>query len=81
MKVIFNNRYDENIELAEVETSSEGWEVIISFLKDHKYKAPYFRSWTVPEERKVIIDCGSHSEFFHFIFDEEGEEAAHEYGM
>jgi hypothetical protein len=80
MKVIFNNRYDENIELAEVKTSSEGWEVINSFLKEHKYKAPYFRSWAVPEERKVIIDCGSHSEFFHFVFDE-GEKVAHEYGM
>ena len=61
MKVIFNNHYDEDYELAEVKTCSEGWDVISSFLKEHKYKAPYFRSWAAPEKRTVTIDCGSHS--------------------
>ena len=43
----------------------EAHKIIHDFLKERNYKAPYFREWI--EDGAIIVDVGSHSEFFHII--------------
>lgn len=43
----------------------EAHKIISDFLKEKNYKAPYFREWK--EENTIIVDVGSHSEFFQIV--------------
>lgn len=48
--------------IAECETISEVHKEIKKFLDEHEYVSYYSRSWG--NEESVVIDVGSHSEFF-----------------
>ena len=65
MKIYFENRYGERRLLGKRNTDEEVWQVINNFLTQHRYKAPYVRSWT--ENDETWYDVGSHSEFFVVI--------------
>lgn len=62
MKIYFENRYGERRLLAERDTQDGVWQVINNFLTQHRYEAPYVRSWT--DEEGTWYDVGSWSEFF-----------------
>ena len=60
--VEFGYKLDENRVIGEAETVKECHQIIMKFLDDHNYKSYYQRMWV--EDKKVIIDVGSWSEFF-----------------
>ena len=61
-KIYFEDRFGERRLLAARNTDEEVWQVINNFLTEHRYKAPYVRSWT--DDEGTWYDVGSHSEFF-----------------
>ena len=63
MKAIyFEDTYGERRLIGKEETDEQVWKVIDNFLKDHKYKTPYVRTWE--ENGEMWYDVGSHTEFF-----------------
>lgn len=47
------------------DSDREAHKIINDFLKSKNYKAPYFREWI--EDNIIIVDVGSHTEFFNII--------------
>ena len=60
--VEFGQKLDESRVIGEADTVKECHQIIMKFLDDHNYKSYYQRMWV--EDKKVIIDVGSWSEFF-----------------
>ena len=44
-------------------TLSEAFSLIRKFLKRHNYKSYSIRRWV--KETRVVVDCGSHTQFFY----------------
>ena len=72
MKVIFENKFGMEREIGEGNTKREVYKVVADFLKSYNYKSYYTRSWIKNTERDdlfyVMLDVGSHSEFFKIPF-------------
>lgn len=62
MKLYFKNSRGEERLIAECETVREAHKEINKFLDEHNFKCYYTRSWG--DDKGVILDVGSHSEFF-----------------
>ena len=62
MRVLFENRYGERREIANVSDIDGAYREISVFLKNHNFKSHYMRQWD--EEGFTKVDVGSHSEFF-----------------
>ena len=62
MKLYFKNSQGEERLIAECEAVQEIHKEINKFLDEHEYISHYSRSWG--NEESIIIDVGSHSEFF-----------------
>ena len=62
MVLYFENGYGEMRELATVNTMKEANLHIKDFLDAHNYKSYYSRVWV--KNGYVVIDVGSHTEFF-----------------
>ena len=62
MKLYFQNSRGVERLVAEPSNREEVVKEINKFLDDHNYKSYYQRMWV--EDKKVIIDVGSWSEFF-----------------
>ena len=62
MRLYFKNSEGKVRLIAECETVKDVGREIQKFLDDHNYKSYYCRSWG--DDKKVVIDVGSHSEFF-----------------
>lgn len=61
--VYFDNGRDEIPRIIGTANSQDKvWKVIIAFLNEHNYTAPYVREWE--ENNKHWYDVGSHTEFF-----------------
>lgn len=63
MKVYFENTNGVRREIGTVDTQEEAFKIIRKFLDEHRYKAPYWRSWS-EESGEIWFDVGSHTEFF-----------------
>ena len=62
MKLYFKNCEGKERLIAECDTVSAIHKEIKKFLDEHEYVSHYSRSWG--NEENIIIDVGSHSEFF-----------------
>lgn len=62
MRLFFKNGEGKIRQIAKCETVKDVGQEIQKFLDDHNYKSYYQRSWG--DDKKVVIDVGSHSEFF-----------------
>lgn len=62
LKLYFKNCQGKERLIAECETVQEIHKGINKFLDEHEYISHYSRSWG--NEESIIIDVGSHSEFF-----------------
>ena len=60
--VEFGQKLDKSRVIGEADTVKECHQIIMKFLEDRNYKSYYQRMWV--ENKKVIIDVGSWSEFF-----------------
>jgi hypothetical protein len=71
MKVLFEDRYGRDREIADVETKAEVYSAIAAFLKEFNFRSYYTRSWITEGENcfYVKMDVGSHSEFFKVPFE------------
>ncbi len=54
-------------------TEQEGLAAMNKFLEDHNFRSYYTRSWQ-PEPGHTVYDVGSHTEFFHFVVQQESTE-------
>ena len=64
MKLYFENMYGEKRLLKESGNAQELKMVVRQFLDDHKFKSYYWRyNW---DNKQIVLDVGSHSEFFYF---------------
>ena len=63
MKVEFSNRWGDRHFIADVTNLREANVAINTFLQDHGYISPYWRYCM--EGNEVMIDIGSHTEFFY----------------
>ena len=70
MKLLFQNSYGEERVISEPKTEEEAYKDIVKFCDEHNYKMPYCRTWKV--DNRKHYDCGSWSEFFILVFEEEG---------
>lgn len=62
----FENRFGQVKELGKAETKEKTMEYIDDFLLSSHYEPPYWRFIGEPEgENGMMIDVGSHSEFFY----------------
>jgi hypothetical protein len=62
LKLYFLSSRGEERLIAECETVQEAHKEIDKFLDEHNFKSYYTRSWS--DEEGIMIDVGSHSEFF-----------------
>lgn len=62
MKLFFKNSEGKIRQIAKCETVKDVGHEIQKFLDAHNYKSYYQRSWG--NDKKVVIDVGSHTEFF-----------------
>jgi hypothetical protein len=62
LKLYFKNSQGKERLIAECETAKDVSREIHKFLDDHNYRSHYSRSWG--NEENIMIDVGSHSEFF-----------------
>lgn len=62
LKLYFKNCQGEERLIAECETVQETHTEIKKFLDEREYVSYYSRSWG--NEENIVIDVGSHSEFF-----------------
>lgn len=62
MKLYFKNCEGKERLITECDTVSAIHKEIMKFLDEHEYVSHYSRSWG--NEENIIIDVGSHSEFF-----------------
>lgn len=62
MVLKFQNSHREERPIAEVDSMEEALSEIKKFLDEHNFKSYYTRTWS--ENGRVILDVGSHSEFF-----------------
>ena len=62
LKLYFKNSQGKERPIVECETVSEVHKEIKKFLDEHEYVSHYSRSWDNGEN--IMIDVGSHSEFF-----------------
>lgn len=63
MKVEFSNRWGERRFIADVTNLREANVAIHAYLQDYGYTAPYWRYCM--EGAEVMVDVGSHTEFFY----------------
>lgn len=71
-RVDFENGFGKVRTIDKVSTREDAFKSINKFLKGYNYKAHYFRTWfTDDSEKKEIVDCGSHSEYFHITYIED----------
>ena len=75
MILYFEDCYGEMRELAQVNTMKEANECIKDFLDAHNYTSYYSRMWV--KDGDIIIDVGSHTEFFHVACG--SDDAAHDF--
>lgn len=70
MKLYFEDKYAQLIEIADINTKPEIFKAIAAFLDAHNYKSYYTRTWVEETQGKVYITCdvGSHTEFFKIEF-------------
>lgn len=68
MTVIFENSRGWRRQIAEVGNWTDALRAIHEFLTDHHYTAPYWRYSQNGAE--IMVDVGSHSEFFYVIVPE-----------
>lgn len=61
-EIYFENQLGERRLLAKKENDEQVWQVINNFLTQHRYNAPYIRTWEQDGEK--WYDVGSWSEFF-----------------
>ena len=69
MKLYFENSYGERRIIAEPKTEEEAIKEIYKFCDDRNFKIYYVRSWMLSDGIKKF-DCGSWSEFFYLLYDE-----------
>ena len=63
INVYFRNANKEERLLATVEKEKDANKVINDFLAEHNFKSYYMRKW-IRDDGRVMVDVGSHSEFF-----------------
>jgi len=63
MKLYFNDNFDTNTLIANVDSEEKALSEINKYLKKHKYVSSYMRTWT-GKRGKQWFDFGSHTEFF-----------------
>ena len=63
IKVIFENYCFQKTLVAEVESKKDANAAINKTLQERGIRAPYWRLWT--ENNQIVLDFGSHSEFFY----------------
>jgi len=66
MLVKFENRNGILRDIATVSTMEEAHKEIEKFCKERNFEIKYTRGWE-EEDGTVVIDVGSHSEFFHIV--------------
>ena len=73
--VFFQDSYDKEHVIEEVQNMEEAFAAIREFLVEHEYKSYYTRFWLEETEYEnepcvvLTFDVGSWSEFFHIYFD------------
>lgn len=63
MIIYFENSKEELRKIGEAKTLKEINNIIQSFLDDHHFKS-YYTQVTLESSNRVILDVGSHTEFF-----------------
>ena len=62
MKLIFENSFKEERVIADVNNVTEIFNEINKFLDERNFKSDYSRVWF--NDGRMVIDVGSHTEFF-----------------
>lgn len=68
MKLVFENSNGKMRVLGSYDTRKECLMAVHAFLEEHNFKSYYTRSWRKGNDEK--LDVGSHTEFFHIIYDD-----------
>lgn len=69
MKVLFVNSKNVKKQVAKVATRKQAFEEIVKYCKEEKnYEVRLTRSWK--KDNVIVVDYGSHTEFFHIVLDE-----------
>ena len=66
MRLYFENNWGKRKLIGEPKDEKESNLMMMAFLNQYNYHAPYTRFWK-NEEKETYIDVGSHSEFFVLV--------------
>lgn len=64
MTIFFKNSNGDRRTIGEALSFSDATKIVSDFLKEHNYKSYYQRYWYLEDTRELMIDVGSHTEFF-----------------